>query len=301
KGICYQFKREGRCRFGAKCRLRHEASEERNGSVGTVSFTQDLYYVATEADLKKSGGNPGSVMTITGKNSNDENVTISVLLDTGAYHNYIREPYAKMLSLKVDLVPANKVEQVRLADHSVVSLVGTAELGMYNFKVLPSSSPVIGNANGEFGILGVYSLCTDNVQLQFSFDGTKRKVNVATSSASCMPPNGLLTPLEGSMDTIGNILGPVVSDMDIRDGQVLKTSSDVWSDVAWKPVIAPEVITSSSWKSLRDSPGYRWCVQPLGVKDPKDTVNQKYKIIIDLPYENGESAISSSRFYDYTP
>ncbi|KAF4649447.1 hypothetical protein FOL47_002080, partial [Perkinsus chesapeaki] len=301
KKLCYQFQRTGSCKYGSKCRFVHDGKGAPSDTAknGSLSFTQDLLCINDKP------GSPGPVLRLEDKSYS--NTYLYVLLDTGAYHNYIREDQAKLLGQPIEALNDSNV-QVQLADKTVVPVRGQVMFAGYSFRVLPAVHPSttvdssVASLYGEpYAIMGVYSLCQNGIGMQFFQNDGSRSVRVSVKS-----PEGVSVPSTKTnanmsnppvMDQVGNVLGEVIGDFNLSEAVDTSLHDDSWGSVSWVPNLGESPgISETPWRAMKDAPGFRWRVEKLSSEDSADTPTQAYKFVIDLP----DTDTNGRPSYDYT-
>lgn len=125
KKICYQYQKNGSCKYGDRCRFVHSKKSHTNTGQVSVdngtrnqdsrSFTQGLLCVSDKVGL------PGPVLRLHEVSDDGRDLSLCVLLNTGAYFNYVRVDQAKLLELAIEPSSGARVQP---ADKSVVPVCG---------------------------------------------------------------------------------------------------------------------------------------------------------------------------------
>ncbi|KAF4652552.1 hypothetical protein FOL47_011030 [Perkinsus chesapeaki] len=249
--ICYQWQRRGRCRFGDRCKFRHDGyvqGQKRGDGNGTTvnhvqaPFDDNDMDDSSDSSEDSSEDNVEVIGHIGGKDDlpfSELNVNgfgpIPVLLDSGGYRNYIPKTRTR------------KQEAVALADGKVINILGTVVLEGLTFNILAS--------NLDYLILGVDSMRTLVVCLSF-YPGSTKTVVLGRSAI-------LRTAKMNSPDNrspLAHLWTP--SSLDDKQNFYI-----------------------CDWRPIEDAEGYAWHARLLRDDEIKNTMEQRYCIEVSIPVD----------------
>ncbi|KAF4672182.1 hypothetical protein FOL47_000833 [Perkinsus chesapeaki] len=277
KKVCYAWRDGGKCRYGSRCRFRHDNND---GNPRQVDHSQTVETVSDTGHGISSGEDSLHHIDITGGSNSLPFVSLHItelgnipcLLDSGAFWNYITSDYLKRLGLANRLLQSCD-SNVSMPNGISEEIVGSIVIGDLPFRVMSTPD----GRGAQYLIMGVKSMHELGIDINFADTGDKK-------NNGC--PMGLFTISMKSPPLLYPVLKLSPLEVDNRLSLPWHHElSTVWSPNLLEDGLPNLSTNTTGWHMVVGSTGYRWRARRLREGELRDTPSQQFCIEVESPFD----------------